>query len=159
LRCISPASERHGPANQTWHRAKPMGSHPQRCMSHKNQLRNKTRAARHVEASAQEEAVTHIKRSFGTSQLIKSRRMRWAGYVARMGENRNAYRLLVGKPLGRPRRKWVDNIRMEIHTHTHIYIYLFIYMIQTRVHNIIYGYIQYILTCTHIYIYECVCCT
>jgi hypothetical protein len=44
-------------------------------------------------------------------RLIKSRRMRWAGYVARMGKKRNAYRLLVGKPegkrpLGRPRRRW-----------------------------------------------------
>jgi hypothetical protein len=51
--------------------------------------------------------------------IFKSRRMRWAGHVARMGEKRNAYRLLVGKPggkrpLGRPRRRWVDNIRMDI---------------------------------------------
>ena len=51
-------------------------------------------------------------------RVIKSRRMRWAGHVARMGEERGAYRVLVGKPerrstLGRPRRKWVDNIRME----------------------------------------------
>jgi hypothetical protein len=47
-------------------------------------------------------------------RIIKSRRMRWVGHVARMGEKRNAYRLLVGKPegkrpLGRPRRRWVDN--------------------------------------------------
>jgi hypothetical protein len=52
-------------------------------------------------------------------RIIKSRRMRWAGHVARMGENRNAYRLLVGKPegkrpLGRPRRRWVDNIKMDL---------------------------------------------
>jgi hypothetical protein len=44
-------------------------------------------------------------------RIIKSRRMRWAGHVARMGAKRNAYRLLVGKPegrrpLGRPRRRW-----------------------------------------------------
>jgi hypothetical protein len=44
-------------------------------------------------------------------RMIKSRRMRWAGHVARMGETRNAYRRLVGKPegkrpLGRPRRRW-----------------------------------------------------
>jgi hypothetical protein len=50
-------------------------------------------------------------------RIIKSRRMRWAGHVARMGEKRNAYRLLVGKPdgkrpLGRPRRRWVDNVRI-----------------------------------------------
>jgi hypothetical protein len=44
-----------------------------------------------------------------------TRKMRWAGHVARIGEKRNAFRLLVGKrPLGRPRRRWVDNIRMDI---------------------------------------------
>jgi hypothetical protein len=48
-------------------------------------------------------------------RIIKARRMRWAGQVAQMGESRNAYRLFVGKregrrPLGRPRRKWLDNI-------------------------------------------------
>jgi hypothetical protein len=47
---------------------------------------------------------------------IKSRRMGWAGHVARMGEGRNLYRVLVGKPegkrpLGRPRRRWVDGIK------------------------------------------------
>jgi hypothetical protein len=52
-------------------------------------------------------------------RIIKSRRMRWAGYVARMGEKRNAYRLLVGKPegkrqIGRPRCRWVDNIKMDL---------------------------------------------
>ena len=52
-------------------------------------------------------------------RVIKSRRMRWAGHVARMGEERGAYRFLVGKPegkrpLGRPRRRWVDNIRMDL---------------------------------------------
>jgi hypothetical protein len=50
---------------------------------------------------------------------IKSRRMRWAGHVARIGEKRNVYRLLVGKsegkrPLGRPRRRWMDNIKMDL---------------------------------------------
>jgi len=52
-------------------------------------------------------------------RVIKSRRMRWAGHVARMGEGRGAYRVLVGKPegrrpLGRPRRRWEDNIRMDL---------------------------------------------
>jgi hypothetical protein len=52
-------------------------------------------------------------------RIIMSRRIRWADHVARMGEKWNAYRLLVGKPegkrpLGRPRRKWVDNIRMDL---------------------------------------------
>jgi len=47
--------------------------------------------------------------------VIKWRRMRWAGYVARMGEESRVYRVLVGKPegkrpLGRPRRRWVDNV-------------------------------------------------
>jgi hypothetical protein len=51
--------------------------------------------------------------------MIESRRMRRAGHVARMGEKRNAYRLLVGKaegkrPLGRPRCRWVDNIRIDL---------------------------------------------
>ncbi|KAJ4447285.1 hypothetical protein ANN_09289, partial [Periplaneta americana] len=50
---------------------------------------------------------------------IKSRRLRWAGHVARMGESRNAYRVLVGRPegkrpLGRPRRRWEDNIKMHL---------------------------------------------
>jgi hypothetical protein len=52
-------------------------------------------------------------------RVIKSRRMRWAGHVACMGEERGVYRVIVGKqegrrPLGRPRRKWVDNIRMDL---------------------------------------------
>jgi len=52
-------------------------------------------------------------------RVIKSRRMRWAGHVARMGEETVGYRVLVGKPkgrrpLGRPRRRWVDNIRMDL---------------------------------------------
>jgi hypothetical protein len=52
-------------------------------------------------------------------RIIKSRRMRWGGYVAWMGEKRNAYRILVGspeekRPLGRPRRRWVDNINMDL---------------------------------------------
>jgi hypothetical protein len=52
-------------------------------------------------------------------RIIKSRKMRWAGHVARIGEKRNAYRLLVGKPegkrpLGIPRRRWVDNIKMDL---------------------------------------------
>ena len=52
-------------------------------------------------------------------RVIKSRRMRWAGHVARTGEGRGVYRVLVGKPegkrpLGRPRRRWDDNIRMDL---------------------------------------------
>jgi hypothetical protein len=52
-------------------------------------------------------------------RLIKSRRTRWAGHVARIGKKRNAYMILVGKPegkrsLGKPRRRWVDNIKMDL---------------------------------------------
>jgi hypothetical protein len=52
-------------------------------------------------------------------RVIKSRRLRWAGHMARMGERRGAYRALVGKPegrrpLGRPRRRWEDNIEMDL---------------------------------------------
>jgi len=50
---------------------------------------------------------------------MKSRRMRWAGHVARMGERRGVYRVWVGKPegnrpLGRPMRRWEDNIKMDL---------------------------------------------
>jgi hypothetical protein len=53
--------------------------------------------------------------SLSIIRVIKARRMRWAGHVARMGDVRGAYNILVGKPegrrpLGRPRRRWEDNI-------------------------------------------------
>ena len=52
-------------------------------------------------------------------RVVTSRRMRWAGHVARMGEDRGVHRVLVGKPegkrpLGRPRRRWKDNIKMDL---------------------------------------------
>jgi hypothetical protein len=52
-------------------------------------------------------------------RVVKSRRMRWAGHVARMGEDKSVYRVLVGKPegkrpLGRPRRRLEDNIKMDL---------------------------------------------
>jgi hypothetical protein len=52
-------------------------------------------------------------------RVIKARRTRWAGYVARMGEVRGAYNISVGRPegrrpLGRPRRRWKDNIKMDL---------------------------------------------
>jgi len=52
-------------------------------------------------------------------RVIKSRRMRWAGHVARMGARRGVFKVLVGKPegkrpLGRPRRRWEDNIKMDL---------------------------------------------
>jgi hypothetical protein len=51
--------------------------------------------------------------------VVKSRQMRWAGHVARMGEDRGVHSVLVGKPegkrpLGRPRRRWEDNIKMDL---------------------------------------------
>jgi hypothetical protein len=53
------------------------------------------------------------------TRIIKSKTMTWAGHVARMGEKRNVYRLLVRKPerkrpLGRPRRRWIDNIKRDL---------------------------------------------
>ena len=52
-------------------------------------------------------------------RVIKSRRMRWAGHVVYTGEERGVYRVLVRKPegkrpVGRPRHRWVDNIRMDL---------------------------------------------
>ena len=52
-------------------------------------------------------------------RVIKSRRLRWAGHVTRMGVRRGAYRVLLGKlegrkPLGRPRRRWEDNVKMDL---------------------------------------------
>ena len=52
-------------------------------------------------------------------RVIKSRRMKWTGHVARVGESTDAYRVLVGKiegqtPLGRPRHRWEDNIKMDL---------------------------------------------
>ena len=52
-------------------------------------------------------------------RVIKARRMRWAGHVARMGERKGVHRVMVGKPeekrlLGRPRRSWKDNIKMDL---------------------------------------------
>jgi hypothetical protein len=52
-------------------------------------------------------------------RVIKARRMRWAGHVARVGVVRNAYSILVGRPegrrpLGRPRHRWQDNIKMDL---------------------------------------------
>jgi len=57
--------------------------------------------------------------SLNIVRVIKSRRMRCAGHVARMGERRGIYRVLVGKlegkrPFGRPRRRWEDNIKMDL---------------------------------------------
>ena len=52
-------------------------------------------------------------------RVVKSRRMRWSGHVARMAEDRGVHRVLVGKhegkrSLGRPRRRWEDNIKMDL---------------------------------------------
>jgi len=65
------------------------------------------------------EELNDLYSSPNTVRVIKSRRMRWAGHVARMGEERGVYRVLEGKPEGkrplvRPRRRRVDNIRMDL---------------------------------------------
>jgi hypothetical protein len=65
------------------------------------------------------EELHNLYSSSGIIRMIESRRMRWAGHIARMGAKRNAYRILVGKPeskrpLGRSRRRWVNNIKMNL---------------------------------------------
>jgi hypothetical protein len=65
------------------------------------------------------EELTDLYSSTNIVRVIKSRRMRWAGHVARMGETRDVYRVLVGKPEGRrplgiPRRRWEDNIQTDL---------------------------------------------
>jgi hypothetical protein len=65
------------------------------------------------------EELNDLYSSLNIIRVIKSRRMRWAGHVARMGEGRGAYRILVGRPerrrpLGKPRRRWEDNIKMDL---------------------------------------------
>jgi hypothetical protein len=65
------------------------------------------------------EELHNLNSSPNTIRMIKSGRMKWAGHVARMGETRNAYRIFVGKPegkraVGRPRRSWVDNIKIDL---------------------------------------------
>jgi hypothetical protein len=71
-----------------------------------------------VRTDVSEELTSSIIRVPRIGELV-TRRMRWAGHVARMGEKRNVYRLLVGepegkRPIGRPRRRWIDNIKMDI---------------------------------------------
>ena len=67
----------------------------------------------------QNEELNDLYTSPNNVRVIKSRRIRWAGHVARMGEGRGLYRVLLGKPegrrpVGRTRRRWVDNIRMDL---------------------------------------------
>ena len=65
------------------------------------------------------EELNYLYSSLNIFRVIKSRRIGWAGHVARMGERRGVYRILVGKPegkrpLGRPSRRWEDNIKMDL---------------------------------------------
>jgi hypothetical protein len=65
------------------------------------------------------EELHNLYSSPSTIRMIKSRWMRWAGYAARIGKKKNAYRMLVGKsegkrPLGRPRHRWMENIIMNL---------------------------------------------
>jgi hypothetical protein len=68
----------------------------------------------------QNEELHNLYSSSSIMRMIIARRMRWAGHVARMrAEKKNAYRILVGKPerkrpLGRPRRRWIDKIKMDL---------------------------------------------
>jgi hypothetical protein len=81
-------------------------------------LDSKTGSDRRVENTAYEE-LHGLYSSPSIIRVIKARRMRWAGHVTHMGEVRGAYNVLVGrpegrKPLGRPRRRWEDNIKMDL---------------------------------------------
>ena len=72
-----------------------------------------------VEKAPQWGTLDSLYRSPNIVRLIKSRRLRWAGHVAKMEEGRSAFKILTGKPtgnrpLGRPRRRWEDNIRMDL---------------------------------------------
>ena len=65
------------------------------------------------------EELLGLYRSPNIVRVIKSRRLRWGGHVARMEEGRSAFKMLTGKPTGkrslrRPRRRWEDNIRMGL---------------------------------------------
>jgi hypothetical protein len=65
------------------------------------------------------EKLHHFYSSPSIIRIIKLRRVKWAGHVARMGDKRNVYTLLVGKPegkrlLGRPRHRWIHNIKMDL---------------------------------------------
>jgi hypothetical protein len=65
------------------------------------------------------EELHNLHNSLNIIKVIKSMRMRWMGYVARIGELRNGYKILVLKsegkrPLGRPRRRWEDNIKIDL---------------------------------------------
>ena len=65
------------------------------------------------------EELNSLYRSPNIVRVIKSRRLRWAGHVARIEEYRSTFKILTGKlsgkrPLGRPRRRWEDNIRMDL---------------------------------------------
>ena len=65
------------------------------------------------------EELHSLYRSHNIVMVIKSRRLRWAGHVARMEECRSAFKIVISKPtgnrpLGRPRRRWEDNIRMDL---------------------------------------------
>jgi hypothetical protein len=68
---------------------------------------------------AHDEKLHYVYASPNIIRVTKTRSMRWVGHVARMGEMRNEYNILVGRPdgkriLGKPRRKWEDNIRIDV---------------------------------------------
>ena len=67
----------------------------------------------------QNEELNSLYRSPNIVRVINSRRLKWAGHVAKMEEGRSVFKILIGKPtgkrpLGRPRRRWEDNIRMDL---------------------------------------------
>ena len=81
---------------------------------HKSQTFKELRAL-----SAHKEELSDLYSLPNIVRVVKSRRMRWAGHVARMGEGRGVHRVLMGKPegkrpLGRPRPRWKDSIKMDL---------------------------------------------
>jgi hypothetical protein len=73
----------------------------------------------YIDESEHDEELNDLYSSPNINRVIKSRRMRWAGHVVRIGEGRGAYRILMGRPerrrpLGRPRHRWEDDIKMDL---------------------------------------------
>jgi hypothetical protein len=68
----------------------------------------------HTSANIKKEELHDLYSSLSVIRITKAKRMRWTGHVVRSSKKRNAYRFLVGKPLGRSRRRWLDNIRMDL---------------------------------------------
>ena len=84
-----------------------------------NNQRNEKNCKRENQRKLHNEELSDLYSLPNIARMVKSRRTRWAGHVARMGEGRGVHRVLIGKPegkrpMGRPRRRWEDNIKMDL---------------------------------------------